>query len=84
VVGDDQPDAREGQAGRPGVSEGFVKLEYDYMDFGTKNLTFTENFVRGDGTAFTFTNTMDIREWVQVIRASLNYRFNWAAPVVTK
>ena len=24
VVVDDQPDAREGQAGRPGVAEGFV------------------------------------------------------------
>jgi hypothetical protein len=24
VVGDDQPDAREGQAGRPGVAERFV------------------------------------------------------------
>jgi outer membrane immunogenic protein len=60
-----------------------AKFEYDYMDFGTKNITFAETFIF-EGAPVALTNTMDVRERVQVIRAGLNYRFNWGIPVVTK
>jgi len=54
---------------------GFV--EYDYYDFGTKT------------TGFTVVTTgalqyADIRETKSVVKAGLNWKFDWAQPVVAK
>jgi hypothetical protein len=50
------------------------------MDFGTKNLNLI--FLKPANT--TFTLNVNDRETVQVIKAGLNYRFNWASPVVAR
>jgi outer membrane immunogenic protein len=52
-----------------------AKVEYDFMDFGTKSLNFPFT-----GTTFgpvTVPLFADDRERVHVVRAGLNYRFNW-------
>lgn len=61
-----------------GVEWGFApnwsaKLEYDHLDFGSTNVTIntslaTQSFVRS-------TETIDM------VKAGVNYRFNWGAPV---
>jgi outer membrane immunogenic protein len=58
-----------------------AKLEYDYMDFGTRSYEFvTFNPI----TTITTFSRFDDRERVHVIRAGLNYRFGWIGkgPVV--
>ncbi len=52
-----------------------VKLEYDYLDFGAKNLTFT-------GTVDAFPQTITDR--VQMVKFGANYRFDFGGPVVAK
>lgn len=53
-----------------------AKLEYDYMDFGTRTFVLTTT-----GTLFGANNSnnlsVDVRERVHVIKAGLNYRFGW-------
>ena len=62
-----------------------AKLEYDYMDFGTESLTYAQPVLVAGQPFSIHTVTTDIRERVHVVRAGINYRFNWApAPVVTK
>jgi outer membrane immunogenic protein len=52
-------------------------LEYDYYDFGTSTLTFA---AAGGGSP-----TINIHETQSVVKAGLNWRFNWLAePVVAK
>src|SRR5437667_255916 len=54
------------------VLSGFV--EYNYYDFGTRQIAFTPQVV-GLGPAF-----VDINETKSVVRAGLNLRFGYAAP----
>ena len=57
-----------------------TKFEYDYMDFGTKNIdyVFSGSLLAPPGaTALEFTNA---RERVSILRAGLNYRFNSGFP----
>jgi outer membrane immunogenic protein len=59
-----------------------AKLEYEFMDFGTKNIVFA---VQTPGEAFNI--FMDDRERIHVVKAGLNYRFSWgeaAAPVMAR
>jgi len=51
-----------------------AKLEYDYMDFGTRtlNTTVTTNI---PGTTLALTDS--VREQVSVVKAGVNYRFDW-------
>jgi outer membrane immunogenic protein len=56
-----------------------VKAEYDYYDFGSKNLTMT---ILGTGTTSTEGHVTD--ETLHVVKVGVNYRFNWAGPVVAK
>jgi outer membrane immunogenic protein len=52
-----------------------AKLEYDYMDFGTKSFTFVGTPC--DGTpVLTCIDNESVRQTVQVVRAGVNYRFN--------
>jgi outer membrane immunogenic protein len=54
-----------------------VFAEYDYIDMGSRNIDL--RFVNGNG----FT-TYNIRERKDVVKVGLNWRFNWAQPVVAK
>jgi hypothetical protein len=49
VVSDDQPEAREGQAGRPGVAERFVVPRKPGNAGGGKGLQFKTNAIPGEG-----------------------------------
>jgi hypothetical protein len=49
VASDDQPDAREGQAGRPGVAERFVVPSKPGNSGGGKGPQFKTNAIRGEG-----------------------------------
>jgi outer membrane immunogenic protein len=53
-----------------------VFLEYDYYDFGTRTVTFA-------AAAGGFPQ-INIHETESVVKAGLNWRFNWAGPVVAK
>ena len=53
-----------------------AKIEYNYLDFGTRAVRFT------DGTGLLFLDT-SIRERVHVAKAGINYRFGWAPVGVT-
>jgi len=56
-----------------------AKLEYDFYDFGTRNVTFT-------GTIFGFPEVVpgiNIRQQISAVKFGINYRFGWGeAPVV--
>ena len=49
VVSDDQPEAREGQAGRPGVAERFVVPRKPGNTGGGKGPQFKTDAIRGEG-----------------------------------
>jgi outer membrane immunogenic protein len=52
-------------------------VEYDYYGFGTKTETFTP-------TTFSTQQLYDIRERKSVVKAGINWKFDWAQPVVAK
>jgi outer membrane immunogenic protein len=57
-----------------------AKIEYDYMDFGTKTITFP-----GLGTISGGANeTVDIKQSIHLVKFGINYRFGTYAPFVTK
>jgi outer membrane immunogenic protein len=47
-------------------------LQYNYMRFGTRDLQFTTTLP--DGTP---PFTVDVRDHIHVVKAGINYRFNW-------
>jgi len=55
-----------------------AKLEYDYMDFGTHRVS----FVCSGACDPTF--DVDFRQRVHVVKAGLNYRFDWAPPIAAR
>lgn len=60
--------------------------EYNYMDFGTKNVNLysTGLVVAGFGVAGALSDTIAMRLRSQEAIAGINYKFNWAGPVVAK
>jgi len=42
------------------------------------------HFIAAGTIPITMASTVDVRERVQVVRAGLNYRFNWGMPAVMK
>jgi len=54
-----------------------AKIEYNYMDFGTQNI----NFVTLGGVPFAIEA---IDQQVHVVKAGINYRFNWGVPVAAR
>lgn len=52
-----------------------AKIEYNYLDFGSDTL----QFVTPLGGS-----SVDVESKSHVIKAGLNYRFNWASPVVAR
>jgi outer membrane immunogenic protein len=65
-----------------GLEYGFTpnwsfKIEYNYMDFGT------ENFVLLD-PILNVTLNKEIDQQIHVVKAGINYRFNWGAPIVAR
>jgi outer membrane immunogenic protein len=51
-----------------------AKIEYNYMDFGRERVTFS--------TVPAGTAAFDIDQQVHVVKAGINYRFNFGGPVV--
>jgi outer membrane immunogenic protein len=78
-----EDETRTGWMVGAGLEYGFTpnwsfKVEYNYMDFGgdTFNLV-----IPGAGVIFT---VADIDQQLHVVKAGVNYRFNWGAPVVAR
>jgi outer membrane immunogenic protein len=64
-----------------GIEWGFApnwsaKLEYNHVDFGSKNITIVSSIT---GTSFVSSS-----ERLDIVKAGVNYRFNWGAPVVAR
>jgi outer membrane immunogenic protein len=55
-----------------------AKVEYDYMDFGTKSYVLPTVLAGGSATPGAF-NNWDITQRVHLIKFGLNYRFGWGA-----
>ena len=53
------------------------KIEYDYMDFGTRTLRFTDP----GGDEFT---DLSIRQRVHTVKAGVNYKFDWGGPIAAR
>jgi outer membrane immunogenic protein len=60
--------------------------EYNYMDFGTKNVNLpsTGNVVPGFGPAGALADTAAIKLTTQTAIVGVNYKFNWGSSVVAK
>jgi outer membrane immunogenic protein len=54
--------------------------EYNYMDFGTRNTS----FVRGPLAVVGSEDVIRTRLTVQTALVGINYKFNWASPVVAR
>jgi outer membrane immunogenic protein len=60
-----------------------AKMEYNFMDFGTKSYAFAGLFnPPGGGTPTPVSFTSDITQYIHIIKFGVNYRFNWGGPVV--
>lgn len=72
-------DTRTGWLVGAGIEYGFspnwtAKLEYNYMDFGSKNITLNDPTGRWV--------TFGMKDTVNIIEVGVNYRFNYGGPVV--
>lgn len=57
--------------------------EYNYMNFGTKNVNFTSTgLVPGFGPAGALADTNAIRLTTQTAIVGVNYKLNWGSPIV--
>jgi outer membrane immunogenic protein len=68
-----------------GVEWGFApnwsaKLEYDHLDFGSTNV---QNLALTGATAGTVSNDRSTVT-TDIVKAGVNYHFNWGMPVVAK
>jgi outer membrane immunogenic protein len=59
-----------------------AKIEYDYLDFGTKHYQFFSPST--GGTAISSLYDVDITQRIHMVKLGLNYRFTFGGPVVTK
>jgi outer membrane immunogenic protein len=57
-----------------------AKVEYDYLDFGTKRVLLISNGAIPGQLSF----DEDIRRKIQVVKGGLNYKFDWGAPLAGK
>jgi outer membrane immunogenic protein len=59
--------------------------EYNYMNFGTRNVDFlSTGLVPGFGAAGALADTNAVRLTTQTAIVGVNYKFNWGGPVVAK
>jgi len=72
VVKDDQPDAREGQAGRPGVAERFAVPLKPGNAGGGKGPQFKTDARRGEGPG----------DWATSLLSGQNHRWDQSVPYV--
>ena len=56
-----------------------VKVEYNYLDFGTKRIFFTST-----GLVPQPPFDEDIRQKIQVVKVGLNYKFDWGGPLAAR
>ena len=65
------------QAARREHLDWSAKIEYDYLDLGTKNYTFAGS-LSGPGVAtFPVAFSTDIAQRMHLIKVGVNYRFDW-------
>lgn len=57
-----------------------VKLEYNFLDFGTERVLF--NIIPITPNLLPFDE--DIEQRIHIVKVGLNYRFNWGGPVVAR
>jgi outer membrane immunogenic protein len=74
-------DNRWGATAGVGVEYAFArnwsaKLEYDYLDFGTRTVTLNGSFNSNFPFSGNLSATDSVREQVSVVRAGVNYRFD--------
>jgi outer membrane immunogenic protein len=77
-------DTRTGWTVGAGIEHAFwnnwsAKIEYNYMDFGSDNHTFTY-FAAPAGLV----ERWDIDQTVHAVKFGINYRFGWGGPVVAR
>jgi outer membrane immunogenic protein len=53
-----------------------AKIEYDYLDFGTKQIAFAGAVVDPSDTQ-PFARTIGLKQQIHLVTVGLNYRFNW-------
>jgi opacity protein-like surface antigen len=53
-----------------------AKLEYDYLDLGSEGTSFTDQFGNQ--------STISIEQQIHRVKAGVNYRFDWGAPLVAR
>jgi outer membrane immunogenic protein len=76
-------DNRWGATAGVGIEYAFArnwsaKLEYDYLDFGTRTVTLNGTVTNPfDNSTSSLSVSDRIREQVSVVRAGVNYRFDW-------
>jgi outer membrane immunogenic protein len=73
-------DNRVGATAGIGIEYAFMgpwsaKLEYDYMDFGTKNLNFAASGTLLGIVPVSIANNLAVTEQVHVVRGGINFRF---------
>jgi opacity protein-like surface antigen len=65
-----------------------AKIEYDFLDFGTKAYSFNSLSFAAGGAALTPVGAMpvSIKSFTNLFTVGLNYRYNWSGggAVVTK
>ena len=71
----------EAQVLMPGL---FVRSEYRYARYDTKDIASCNNATGLCGNAATGQNSIRFQPDVQTVRTSLVYKFNWGGPVVAK
>jgi outer membrane immunogenic protein len=57
-----------------------VKVEYNYMDFGTERVLLTSNGAIPGQLPF----EEDISRKIQVVKVGVNYKFDWGGPLVAR
>jgi outer membrane immunogenic protein len=82
VVNARADDTRTGWMVGAGVEYGFTpnwsfKVEYNYMDFGADSFALVDPVL---GVTF----DKEIDQQLHVVKAGINYRFNWGAPIVAR
>jgi outer membrane immunogenic protein len=58
--------------------------EYNYMDFGRKDIGFTSAVTGGGFVAGAPSEVVSTRLTVQQVLVGVNYKFNWGGPVVAR
>jgi outer membrane immunogenic protein len=54
-----------------------ARIEYDYLDFGNKNIAFNGTLIENVGNSFAIQRDVNLKQQIHMVTVGLNYRFNW-------